>query len=127
MLCGVFSVGCQTPILVFSGQALSGRVCETESFAFADQFDLLQLEVRPDAPYSVILRVMVRHGELYIDAAERRRWHTYLKQDSRVRVRIGHCIYPATAVRVDNAEITAEFMAGRTIYRIVPRRSTRTG
>lgn len=121
VLCGLLVAGCQTPFLVFSGGVLSGEPCGPESFAFARQFKLLQLEVRPDAPYSVILRVVIRDGELYIDAAERRRWHDYLKQNPDVRVKIGDRIYRATATRVDDEAITAEFMAGRTIYRLEPR------
>ena len=113
--------GCQTPFLVFSGGALPGPVAQADSFAFAAEHSLLQLEVRPEKPYSVYLRVVARDGELYIDAAEKRRWHTYLKQDPNVRVKLGGAVYLATAVRVDDPAITEQFLAGRTIYRLVPR------
>lgn len=114
--------GCQTPFLMFSGHALRGPVADTDSFAFAAQYKLLQLEVRPDRPYSVFLRVVTRDGQLYIDAAQKRRWHTYLKETPNVRVKLGDAVYLATAVPVDDRDITGQFLAGRTIYRLVPRK-----
>lgn len=113
---------CQTPYLIFSGGILPGSVTDTDSFSFAAQYRVLELEVRPEDPYSVILRVVVRDGQLYIDAADRRRWHAYLKQNPNVRVKLGSSVYLATAVRVDDLEITKQFPAGRTIYELVPRR-----
>lgn len=123
VLLGVVGVvACQSPVLIFSGGTLSGPVIDTDSFSFANQYMLLQLEVRPEDPYSVILRVLMHDSQLYIDAAERRRWHKYLKQNPNVRVKLGGSVYLATAVRVDDPEITKQFLAGRTIYQLVPRR-----
>ena len=119
-------MGCQAPFLVFNGGALAGPEAEAASFAFAADYNLLRLEVRPEKPYSVILRVVVHDGQLYIDAAQRRRWHTYLQQDPRVRVRLGDTVYPATAVVVEDPEIRSRFLAGRTIYKIVPRTAAAT-
>ena len=113
--------GCKTPFLVFSGGTLAGPEAEVTSFDFASQFTLLTLEVRPEQPYSVLLRVVMRDNELYIDAAERRRWHTHIKANPEVRVQLGETIYPATAVKVTDTALLSQFLAGRTIYRIVPR------
>ena len=96
-------------------------MAETDSFAFAAEFKLLTLEVRPEQPYSVILRVVTRNENLYIDAANRRRWHTYLQQNPNVRIKLGETVYPATVVRVTDPEVTQQFLPGRTIYRVVPR------
>jgi len=115
------ATGCQTPFLTFSGGLLSGPVTEAESFSFASQYKLLKLEVRPEQPYSVILRVVMRDDQLYIDSAESRRWHTYLKQNTDVRIMLGDSIYLAKAVRVDDPEITKQFLSRRTIYHIIPR------
>lgn len=115
------TMGCQSPFLVFSGGALSGPEKFTPSFAFARDFKLLTLEVRPEQPYSVYLRVVMRGDELYIDAAEKRRWHRFLQQNPQVRIGLGDAVYPATAVRVTDPEVTSQFLAGRTIYRLVPR------
>jgi hypothetical protein len=113
---------CQTPFLVFSGRALQGPVQEVDSFAFAARYTLLTLEVRPEQPYSVILRVVMDGDTLLIDAAQHRRWHTYLKQNPNVRIRLGKTIYPARAVKLDDPRLAARFLKGRTIYRLEPRR-----
>ena len=112
---------CQTPVFLFSGSTLTGEERTVDSFAFAKAYRLLAMEVRPADPYSVNLRVVMRQDQLYIDAAERRRWHKYLKEDPRVRVKLGDHVYPATAVVVEDSELTSQFLKGRTIYRIVPR------
>ena len=113
--------GCQSPFLVFSGGALAGPIAQTESFAFANEYALLRLEVRPKKPYSVNLRVVTHDGELYIDAAESRRWHTYLKVCPDVRVSLGGTVYLATVARVMDPEIVGLFLDGRVIYRLTPR------
>jgi len=113
--------GCQTPFLTFSGGALRGQVAVSDTFSFASQYRLLQLEVRPQNPYSVNLRVVMRDGNLYIDAAQRRRWHGHIKEDPQVRVKLGSMVYPARAIRVSDPEVTEQFARGRTIYQLVPR------
>ncbi len=121
-LVAVALAGCQSPFLVFSGHRLEGPVAGADSFGFAcDEYRLMKLEVRPEQPYSVFVRVACRDGTLYLDAAERRRWHTYLKEDRRIRIQLGDTIYPALAVRVDDPQITERFFGGRTIYRVEPR------
>ena len=113
--------GCQTPFLTLSGGALGGQVAVTDTFSFASQYRILQLEVRPQDPYSVNLRVVVRDANLYIDAAQRRRWHGHLKKNQQVRVKLGSKVYPARAIRVSDPEVTEQFARGRTIYQLVPR------
>jgi hypothetical protein len=109
--------GCQSPFLVFPGKSLSGEVAYTTSFQFASQFPLLQLETRQ---YSVILRTTVIDGELYLDAAPGRRWGKYLAETGRARLKLGDKLYPARAEVVNNEAITSRFLAGRTVYRMVP-------
>jgi len=123
----VWVVACQSPVLMFSGGTLSGPVNNTDSFTFAAQYKLLQLEVRPEDPYSVNLRVLLHDNELYIDAAAHRRWHKYLKLNQDVRIKLGDSVYRATAVRVSDPNITKLFIRGRTIYRLVPRKPMEFG
>ncbi len=112
--------GCQTPFLVFPGKALQGDIEHVESFDFFNQYNVLQLEVNPDNPYSVYLGVVVIEGELYIDAAPGRRWHKLLQQNRSVRIGKNGVIYPAVAVRTDDPKIARRFLPGRTIYRVDP-------
>lgn len=113
--------GCQTAFLTFPGGALQGEEMSADSFAFANEYSLLQLEVRPKNPYSIWLRVTLWDGELYIDAAEGRKWHGYLKDNPNVRIKLGDRIYKATAVIVTDRDLQKKFLEGRTIYRIDPR------
>jgi hypothetical protein len=108
---------CQSPFLVFPGKSLTGDVAYTSSFQFASQFPLLQLETRG---YSVILRTTVIDGDLYLDAAPARRWGKYLAETRRARLKLGDKLYPARAEVVTDAAITSQFLAGRTVYRMVP-------
>jgi hypothetical protein len=112
--------GCQTAFLTLPGKQLTGTEIPTSSFKFAAGFSLLQLEVRPAKPYSVWLRVVMKVDELYIDAAPNRRWHTYLKDESRVRVKLGNNIYPAEAVLITDEKLLKTFLSGRSIYRLDP-------
>ncbi|GAF95452.1 unnamed protein product, partial [marine sediment metagenome] len=81
----------------------------------------VDLEVRPDDPYSVELNYIVLEGQLYIDPAEGRRWFEYLREDDRVRVRFGDRIYPARAVLVGRPGELEGFDSDRFIYRLDPR------
>ena len=112
------SVACSKPFLTFPGQALQGIESEAASWEFARQFTILQLETRPEDPYSVYLQVIVKNGQLYIDAASQRRWHDHIKQNPAVRIKLGDFIYPASAIQVTAPEELQGFISGRTIYRL---------
>jgi hypothetical protein len=117
LFCAV--VGCGGPKLVFPGGALSGEVVtqavEDWSFVTASFVDL---EFRPDDPYSVQLNYFVRDGKLYIDPKEGRRWFEYLRADPRVRARFDEKVYPLTAVLVGRPGELEGFDEERFIYRL---------
>lgn len=123
LLCAVFLLlpGCGGPFLVFPGGELSGEVVEepVEDWSFADD-TFMDLEVRPEDPYSVELNYVVEDGKLYIDPAEGRRWFDYLREDPRVRVRFGDRIYAGTAVKVGDPGEIEGFPPDRYVYRIDP-------
>ncbi len=114
--------GCGGPFLVFPGGALSGEVVRepVEDWSFVDD-TFLELETRPEKPYSVQLNYFVRDGELLIDPAEGRRWFDYLREDPRVRVRFGSKVYPATAVQVAEPGQLEGFDPKRYVYRLESR------
>lgn len=116
------ALGCGGPFLVFPGGALSGEVVTepVDDWSFVeDRF--VDLEVRPEDPYSVELNYFVKEGQLYIDPAEDRRWHDYLREDPRVRVRFGGRVYPLQAVLVGEPGELEGFDADRYVYRLDPR------
>lgn len=114
--------GCGGPLLVFPGGELSGtEVAEpVADWSFADD-TFVDLETRPDDPYSVELNYILRGGELYIDPAEGKRWLGHIREDPRVRVRFGDQIYRATAVLVGEPGELPDFDPDRFIYRLDPR------
>ena len=120
LLCLV--TGCGGPILVIPGGALSGEIVETpvEDWSFADNL-FLDLETRPDDPYSVELNYVLREGQLFVDPAEGRRWLDHIRADPRVRVRFDGKIYLATAVLVGSPGELPDFPEDRFIYRLEPR------
>ena len=114
--------GCGGPFLVFPGGELSGQVVSerVDDWSFVtDEF--VDLETRPDDPYSVELNYVVRDGRLYLDPAEGRRWLDHLRADPRVRVRFGGKVYPLAAVLVGKPGEIAGFDPTRFIYRLDPR------
>ena len=116
------SLGCGGPLLVIPGGELSGEVVTepvTDWSFVTDSF--VDLEVRPDDPYSVELNYIVRDGQLYIDPAEGRNWLEYIREDPRVRVRFGDKVYPRKAVLVGKPGELEGFDSERFIYRLDPR------
>ncbi len=113
------AIACGGPFLVFPGGELSGELATApvRDWSFVtDQF--IDLETRPEDPYSVELNYTVRDGKLYIDPAEGRRWLENLRQDPRARVRFGERIYPVTAVLVGKPGELEGFDPERFIYRL---------
>ena len=81
----------------------------------------VDLETRPDDPYSVELNYVVKDGKLYIDPAEGRRWLDHIRADPRVRARFGGKVYPLKAVLVGKPGELEGFPEDRFIYRLDPR------
>jgi hypothetical protein len=112
-------LACGGPFLVIPGGELSGEVVTepVEDWSFAsDHF--VDLETRPDDPYSVELNYVVRDGSLYVDPAEGRVWLDHLRADPRARVRFGARVYPVTALLVGRPGELEGFDADRFIYRL---------
>jgi hypothetical protein len=110
---------CSTPFLTLPGKSLQGTEATAESWEFASEYRIMQLETRPPAPYSIYHLVVLKNNHLYINAAERRRWHDHIKLDPNVRVKLGDNIYRARAVEVTDPNELEGFSKRRTIYRLV--------
>ena len=122
VLVGVLLAGCGGPFLVFPGGRLSGEeVSEpVEDWSFVtDRF--VDLETRPDDPYSVELNYFVVDGKLYLDPAEGRAWLDHMREDPRVRVRFDGKIYPLKATLVGGPGEVEGFDPERYVYRLDPR------
>jgi hypothetical protein len=102
--------GCGGPVAVFPGGALDGPVKPTPaSFAFAEDAGTIQLETRPEAPYSVNIACAVVGDDLYVSAGDNRsQWVENMEANPLVRLRIDGDVYELRSQRVtDDAEMRA--------------------
>jgi hypothetical protein len=86
-------------------------------WSFAEDM-FIDLETRPDDPYSVELNYIVRDGRLYVDPAEGRRWLEHIREDPNLRVRLGGKVYSVKAVLVGEPGELAGFDEDRFVYRL---------
>ncbi len=115
------ALGCGGPLLVIPGGALSGEVAPPPADWSGIDSTFLDLETRPENPYSVELNYVVKDGQLYIDPAEGRTWFEHIRRDPRVRVRFGDKIYLLRAVQVGRPGELPGFDPERYVYRLDPR------
>ena len=110
------------PFYAIPGGVLSGTVDEepVTDWSFVTDRNL-DLETRPDAPYSVELNYVVQNGQLFIDPAEGRAWLDHMRANPLVRVRFGDQIYPLLAVLVGRPGEMEGFPGDRYVYRLDPR------
>ena len=65
------SLGCNGPLPFMSGGALSGEVATTPAeWSAFPEFAVVQLETRPEDPYSVNIALTLVDGVLYINAGD---------------------------------------------------------
>ncbi len=113
--------GCNGPMAWFPGGAMKGpEASATDWPSVIGSAETLDLETRPEDPYSVRVGFVLRDGQLYIDPAEERRWYAHLAANSAVRVRFSETIYPARAVAVTDPEELAGFDPTRRVFRLEP-------
>jgi hypothetical protein len=101
---------CGGPMAVFPGGALDGPVKPAPpSFAFARDTGTIQLETRPEKPYSVNIACAVVGDRLYVSAGDNKsRWVENMEANPLVRMRIDGEVYELRARRVtDDAEMRA--------------------
>jgi hypothetical protein len=101
---------CGGPMATFPGGTLSGPVKPApKSFEFARDAGTIQLETRPDDPYSVNIACAIVDDSLYISAGDNKAtWVENMEANPLVRLRIHGEIYELRAVRVtDDAEMQA--------------------
>ncbi|MFM1896376.1 MAG: hypothetical protein RLZZ385_1450 [Pseudomonadota bacterium] len=115
---------CGEPLGLFAGGRLAGK--ETPLTALPTAEGVLQIETRPDDPYSVNIGFFLEDGVLYIDPAEDRQWYQNIQQDPRVRIRFAGSdrVHPMMAVRETDPSIIARFDSERIVMRLEPRQPT---
>jgi hypothetical protein len=113
-------VGCG-PIGPIPGGRLSGEVVATpfDDWAFAGGQETLQLETRPENPYSVNIWFVSQGSRLWVASVggDVSGWGEKMIADPRVRLRIDGKLYERKAVRVtEQAEIDEVIVLYKTKY-----------
>ena len=108
LLCSSFLLaGCDEPFIVMAGGALAGEAADPPlDWTDMNEVEVIQLETRPEDPYSVNVWMIARGKDLYVATGEgETRWTRHLADNPDVRVRIDGKIYALEAYPVtDEAE-----------------------
>ncbi len=72
----------------------------------------VELQIRPDDPWSLRAYAIPHRGELYVPSffAERRRWVPVALGDARALVRIGDRLFPRKIERIEDASLRSELI-----------------
>lgn len=112
LLAAVLLIACGGPLGPIAGGRLSGpeSAAPVRDWSVVADQPIMEIEVRPERPYSVKIHYYLVGGRLYFEAAPNgwSRWRGFLHEDPRVRVRFGERVYAGRAVEVtDPGEIGA--------------------
>lgn len=105
-LVALASAGCGGPFLVLPGGALEGPVAPApDDWSVAREVKTVQLETRPDDPYSVNIWAVGLGPAIYVHAgANRATWVEHMEADPRVRLRVDGPVYELRAERVESQD-----------------------
>ena len=106
LVCVLILSGCGEPFIVIPGGKLSGAVAPPPSeWSMVQEVDTIQVETRPEKPYSINIWGAGIGTNLYIATSpEGTSWTAFIAADPRVRVRIRDQLFELTAVQVTDAE-----------------------
>jgi hypothetical protein len=103
--------GCNGPFILLPGGELDGETRPAPSdWSFAGDYGTVQLETRPEDPYSVNVAFTVVDGRLYINAGDTEtKWVKNITVSPLVRLRMNGVLYDLRAERVKDTEEIATF------------------
>ncbi len=99
------------PFLLLPGGKLDGTTASAPNdWSFTDQVKTVQLETRPETPYSVNIWAVGLGPLLYVHAgANRSSWVEHMEANSAVRVRVEGKLYDLRASRVEGQDEFTRF------------------
>ena len=117
------------PIVMIPGGRLSGTEAPVPTeWSFTDEVDTVQLETRPDDPYSVNIWGTAVGTSFYVAGRAGSGWVENATADPDVRLRVGDAIYSLRAVAVeDESEVDALLAAMIVKYDFEPDPEDRAG
>ncbi len=103
-------VGCG-PFLLLPGGKLDGVTAPAPNdWSFSDEVDTVQLETRPQDPYSVNIWAVGMGPLLYVHAgANRSSWVEHIEANPDVRIRVEDKLYDLRASRVEGQNEFGQF------------------
>ncbi len=113
---GLLGTGC-APFLVFPGGELRGTLDSSviDDWGFTDEVEFVQIQTRPDRPYSVQVYGVGSGNAFYIasqgwrgalGSTDRARWIDHLAEDPQIRLLVSETLYELEGVRVeDDSEV----------------------
>ena len=98
--------GCGGPFLLLPGGELEGREATTpDDWSSIAEVGTVQIETRPEDPYSVNIWVVGLGSAAYLHAGDNRaNWVEHLEADPRIRMRVDESLYSLHATRVTSQE-----------------------
>ena len=105
------SVACG-PMVMIPGGELSGDTAPVPAdWSFTDAVETVQLETRPEDPYSVNIWGVGVGDQFYVASGKSdNAWAGHIAADDRVRLRIEGTVYEMRAVRDDSSEGRERFL-----------------
>ncbi len=102
---------CNGPLPFMSGGELDGQATPVpQEWALSDDFGVVQLETRPEAPYSVNIAYTLMDGGLYVNAGDTEtQWVKNMNANPLVRLRVAGLLYDLRALRVTDAATILAF------------------
>ena len=101
------ALACGNPHGMLPGGKLDGQLvtAPVDDWSFTHDAKTVQLETRPDSPYSVNVWCVAKGANLWVSAGrDSNKWANNMLAEPRVRVRVGERLYERKAVRVTDAE-----------------------
>ena len=107
------------PIERLSGRQVTGpEVDYPADWSFSEVYSTIAVETRPGAPHSVTVICWIADGKLHIPARDgaTKDWPSYVMEESRVRLKVGDKVYPASLRRVADADVAGLIAQGAYKY-----------
>ena len=110
VLSGLLACG---PLVMLPGGRLSGEAEPVPGdWSFSDRVETVQLETRPEDPYSVNIWGVAVGPDFYVASGKpENAWAQHILADDRVRLRIEGTIYDMRALRDDSPESRERYLA----------------